>query len=186
MAAEFFPCLFRLDHVDHYVIWYSGDRDGLVRENGRIVEFVSLVGLRAYAQQHSSALGGKVAEYDWDSIAQWCDAPTAIGIAPGPFLDAWNMIVDTLPPHSGSGLFSHVDDKNSALYQKLFRANNLSAMTPRGEEYYPVWTQAEDGGTCSDTATRNRRSSTSTARRRVPCTVNSAFPGLPRSNERPR
>jgi hypothetical protein len=34
MAIEYFPCVFRLEGVDRYVIWYSDDRDGLVREGG--------------------------------------------------------------------------------------------------------------------------------------------------------
>ena len=35
MATEYFPCLFRLGGADHYVIWYSDDRDGLLQEPER-------------------------------------------------------------------------------------------------------------------------------------------------------
>jgi len=41
MSPEYLPCLFRLRSTDHYVIWYSDDQDGLVRENGQVVVFPS-------------------------------------------------------------------------------------------------------------------------------------------------
>jgi len=144
MAAEYFPCLFRFGSADHYVIWYSDDRDGLVREDGRVVTFPSLAELHAYALQRSLKLQpAEVARYDWDSVERWCDEPVAIGIAVGPFLNAWNMVLDTLPACDESGLFAHADGRNGALYEKLFRASNLPAMTTPGAEYYPVWTRAE-------------------------------------------
>jgi hypothetical protein len=144
MAAEYFSCLFRLGSADHYVIWYSDDRDGLVRENGRVATFPSLAELHAYALQRGLKLqAAEVAKYDWDSVEQWCDEPVASAVAVGPFLNAWNMVLDTLPPCDESGLFQHADGRNGALYEKLFRANNLPAMTAPGAEYYPVWTRAE-------------------------------------------
>ena len=76
-------------------------------------------------------------------IERWCDAPTAGGIAVDAFLNAWNMIVDTLPALAQPTLFAHTDSRNGTLYNKLFRANNLPAMTPPGADYYPVWTTAE-------------------------------------------
>jgi hypothetical protein len=135
-----------LENVDHYVIWCSDDRDRLVRENERVVTFPSVAELRTYALQHGLQLKPtEVAMYDWDSIERWCDEPAATGIVPGPFLDAWNMIVDALPTSGESSLFSHADGRNAALYDKLFRANNLPAMTPPGAEYYPVWTKPDVG-----------------------------------------
>jgi hypothetical protein len=144
LAAEYFACLFKLGDVDYYVIWYSDNRDGLVRDSGRAVTFPSLQELDVYAAQHRLKLKPEeIARYDWDAIEQWCDEPAAIGIAVGPFLSAWNMVVDTLPACEESTLFSHVDGRNGDLYRKLLRANNLPAMTPPGAEYYPVWTRTE-------------------------------------------
>ena len=51
MAAEYFACLFKLGNVDSYVIWYSDNRDGLVRENGRVVTFPSLEDLDAFLRE---------------------------------------------------------------------------------------------------------------------------------------
>jgi len=144
MATEYCPCLFRLGNADRYVIWYSGDRDGLVRENRRVVTFRLLAEVYAYASQQGLTLQpGEVARYDWDSIKRWCDAPVATGIAVGAFLNAWNMVLDTFYACDESGLFSHADGRNGVLYERLFRANNLPAMTAPGAEYYPVWTRAE-------------------------------------------
>ena len=125
--------------VDHYVIWCSDHRDGLVRENERLVMFPSLVELRAYAVQHGLQLQrAEVARYDWDSIARWCDEPSATGIAAGPFLNTSNMAVDALPTSAELSLSSQADGRNRALYDKPFRANNLPAMTPPGAESSPV------------------------------------------------
>jgi len=144
MAAEYFPCVFRLGGTDQYVMWSSDDRGGLVRKNGRVVTFPSLAELHAYALQRGLKLQpAELGRYDWDSIERWCDEPVASGIALGPFLNAWNMVLGTLPACEESGLFSHADGRNGALYEKLFRANNLPAMTAPGGEYYPVWTRAE-------------------------------------------
>jgi hypothetical protein len=108
------------------------------------VTFPSLAALHAYALQRDVRLQpAEVARYDWDSIEQWCDAPVASGIAVSAFLEAWNMILDTLPACDKSALFSHADGRNGALYEKLFRANNLPAVTAPAAEYYPVWTRAE-------------------------------------------
>jgi hypothetical protein len=85
----------------------------------------------------------EVPKYDRDSIERWCHAPVASEIAVDAFLNAWNMVLDTLPACDQSGLFSHANGRNGALYDKLFWANNLPAVTPPGAEYYPVWTRAE-------------------------------------------
>lgn len=144
MAVEYFPCLFRIEGVDHYVIWYSDDRDGLVRENGRVVSWCSLAKLCAYAAHRGLTLqSAEVTAYNWDAIERWCDDPLASGIAVGSFLDAWNMILDTIPAGAESGLFMHAYGRSGGLYQKLFRAKNLPAMTPPGAEYHPVWTRGE-------------------------------------------
>jgi hypothetical protein len=144
MATEYFPCLFRLGAADHYVIWYSDDREGLVREGGRVVTFRSLGALHSYAGRRDLEIQpGEVSKYDWDALERWCRAPVASGIAAEAFLNAWNMILDGLPPRDHSGLFAHVEGRNDALYEKLFRANNLPAMTAPGAESYPAWTPAE-------------------------------------------
>ena len=144
MTVEYYPCVFRLGGKDRYVIWYSGDPDRLVRESGRVVTFPSLAQLHEYARVHGLTVQPvEVVTYDWDSVGRWCDEPLTAGIAVAPFLKAWNMVLDALPPGDESGLFRHANERAGSLYDKLFRANNLPAATPPGAEYYPVWTRAE-------------------------------------------
>ena len=69
MATEYFACLFKLGNVEYYVIWYSDDRDGLVREDGRVLTFPSLEELHTYSIQHELTLKPEeTAGYDWDAI----------------------------------------------------------------------------------------------------------------------
>ena len=144
MAATFFVCIFRLGGNDHYVIWHSNDHDGLVREAGRLVSFPSLTDLEAYSGTHGLTLQpDEPVLYDWDALARWCDAPVASAIAPHAFLNAWNMLLDVQPPGGEPGLFQHAHERGGTLYDKLFRANNLPAMTPPGAEYEPMWTRAD-------------------------------------------
>src|SRR5262249_55874847 len=144
LAAEYFACLFKLGNVDYYVIWYSNGRDGLVREDGRVMTFPTLEALQAYAIRHELKVKPEeTARYDWDAVERWCNEPTAAEIAVDSFLNAWNMIVDALPAHEAASLFAHADGQNGDLYRKLFRANNLPAMTPPEAEYWPVWTRTE-------------------------------------------
>ena len=144
MAVEYFPCLFRLGGVDHYVIWYSDDPDGLVREGGLLVTFSSQTQLHVYARSRGlTSQSADVANYDWDFIARWCDEPATTGLDVSRLLNAWNMVLDAMPRGDESRLFSHANARANALYDELFRANYLPAMTPAGAEFQPVWTRAE-------------------------------------------
>jgi|SRR5882724_1213465 len=144
VIATYFPCLFRIGEADCYVIWYSNEQDGLVRENGRLVLFASPQELLTYAGTHGLELqAAEPARYDWDVLASWCDNPVANEMMVGPFLNAWNMLLDAHRTDDAAGLFLHAHERAEALYDKLFRANNLPAMTPPGAEYEPVWTKAE-------------------------------------------
>ena len=62
---------------------------------------------------------------------------------PTAFLNAWNMLEDAC----GSRLDVHLHDVNSQgagkIYDKLFFANNLPAVTPRGASYEPIWSEDE-------------------------------------------
>jgi hypothetical protein len=74
-------------------------------------------------------------EYDFDSLARWCEQPSAETIDCSEFLNAWNMLGDagTLPTR----------DLGKRVYDKLFWGNNLPAVTPPGETYIPEWSLEE-------------------------------------------
>jgi hypothetical protein len=84
--------------------------------------------------------------YDFDGIAAWCSSPVAETIDPVSFLDAWNMLDDALSVRSDVRSLYDVTSRRPGanyIYDKLFWANNLPAVTPLGEHYEPVWSPEE-------------------------------------------
>jgi hypothetical protein len=137
-------CIFRIGGVDLYVGWHSNDHDSLIRVDNRIASFTSISGLRDYVStQGLMVVGDGPPVYDWDELLRWCNAPTATGIVPGVFLDAWNMLNDAVGASGNDHLFPIADRRNNKLYDKLFRAANLPAMTQPGEHYEPAWVSSE-------------------------------------------
>jgi hypothetical protein len=143
-AKKYYACLFRLDGIERHVIWYSSGTDGLVRRDGRIVALPSVAELRDYAAQHGLTLETKAPPlYDWDAIEKWCAKPAANELGADAFLNAWNMLLDARRSDETESLFDRAHCRRGSLYEKLFRSNNLPAVTPPGAEYYPTWTGAE-------------------------------------------
>jgi hypothetical protein len=139
-----FLCRFHIDSADRYVLWYSNDHDGLVRAGGGIAQFSSAEEAGVYADGHGLQLqAGEPTVYDWDSIERWCEAPEASAIVPEVFLNAWNMLNDLRPTGGGRRLFAHADHRNHVIYDKLFRACNLPAITLDDNRYEPRWTRAD-------------------------------------------
>lgn len=144
MTAVYSPCRFRLDGLDHFVLWYSDDSDGLVRVDGRLLSWSSLASLLEYARSKGMAVqSAEVPLYDWDGVERWCADPAPERLDAVRWLNAWNMAVDAIVPDQESEQFRQANARADALYEKLFRANNLPAMTPAGAEFRPVWTKAE-------------------------------------------
>jgi hypothetical protein len=59
-------------------------------------------------------------------------------------LDAWNLFGDV-----ARSVGVPLDDRSAerhTLYDKLFAANNLPAVTPPGERYEPRWSESELAG----------------------------------------
>jgi hypothetical protein len=120
-----------------FVIWFTNDHDGLLHDsNGRLLAFSTADA----ALTHAATLGVMVEpdpsiEYDFDSLARWCEQPSAETIDCSEFLNAWNMLGDagTLPTR----------DLGKRVYDKLFWGNNLPAVTPPGETYIPEWSLEE-------------------------------------------
>lgn len=120
-----------------FVIWFTNDHDGLLHDsNGRLLAFSTADA----ALTHAAKLGVMVEpdppiEYDFDSLARWCEQPSAETIDCSEFLNAWNMLGDagTLPTRN----------LGKRVYEKLFWGNNLPAVTPPGETYTPEWSLEE-------------------------------------------
>jgi hypothetical protein len=80
---------------------------------------------------------------DFDKVAAWCGSPTAGSIEPTAFLNAWNMLEDAHGFRLEVPLHDVSSQRAGKIYDKLFFANNLPAVTPRGASYEPIWSEAE-------------------------------------------
>jgi len=142
---KYYLCELLLDRRRLYVVWYSGEVDGLVRlKDGNIASFAAELQVRAFCRENGlSIMLAPSAVYDFDKMAMWCDSPASGSIEPTAFLNAWNMLEDA----HGSRLDAHLHDispqRAGKIYDKLFFANNLPAVTPRGASYEPIWSEGE-------------------------------------------
>jgi hypothetical protein len=142
---KYYLCELLLDRRRLYVVWYSDEVDGLVRlKDGKIASFADEHQVRAFCREDGiSLMLEPPAVYDLDKVAVWCGSPAAGSIEPTAFLNAWNMLEDA----HGSRLDAHLDDISSQragkIYDKLFFANNLPAVKPRGASYEPIWLEDE-------------------------------------------
>jgi hypothetical protein len=142
---KYYLCELLLDRRRLYVVWYSDAVDGLVRlKDGAIASFADERQVRGFCRENGLSLVLEPpAVCDFDKVAAWCGSPAAGSIEPAAFLNAWNMLEDA----RGSRLDVHLHDVSSQragkIYDKLFFANNLPAVTPRGASYEAMWSEDE-------------------------------------------
>jgi hypothetical protein len=148
MACLHFTCAFTWQESRGFFLWHGDpdvDReacaDGVeLDSSGRIPTFVPETGCRLYAEDRGYDLQtAPVLHYDLDALIRWCDAPSASTLDVSATLDAWNLFGDTPGPTEVINLFRTFDGWSGALYEKLFFAQNLSAVTPPSEHYTPTW-----------------------------------------------
>jgi hypothetical protein len=135
---KYFPLLYRLNDEERYLIWISNEQDAVaVDHEGFVPSFRDLVNLRRYADLNQYRL-----DLDWVAKLKMAmnpqiDCETALA--------AWNLFSDvavSTPSHGNA--FQTLDSKaHWPIYDKLFRGNNLLAVTPEGERYIPEWSQDE-------------------------------------------
>lgn len=129
---------FRGDVV--FVVWYSDDRDGFLRDGGgRLV-----VGRSPKTIATPTPLEDEPTDYDFDRLQAWCTVPSAADVDCRTFLNAWNFFDDLAGLHNGGeSTYIQLSREASACYDKLFWGNNLLAITPSGERYVPTWNEEE-------------------------------------------
>jgi len=107
----------------------------LVRENGPTGPLASPQELLTYAGTHGLELqAAKPARYDWDVLASWCDNPVANEMWSAPSSTPGTCCSTRTGPTTRQSSSCTLISEHEALYDKLFRANNLPAMTPPGAE----------------------------------------------------
>jgi hypothetical protein len=127
---------FDLDGSRRWLIWFGADPDGVVCADGKVVSFRSVEGLRAYANERGLDLDDSDAVFNLDRALEWDSDPDVVEA-----MNCWNLATDV-----ASSLDEPFDDRSPAkmdLYDKVFRALNLPAMTRPGERYVPRWSPAE-------------------------------------------
>lgn len=135
-------CQVRLNEALVFVLWYSGERDGFVRdEDGRLLMSSTPEALTAVAGARDvSSVGCEPADYDFDRIRAWCSAPEASGIDCSAFLNAWNFFDDVAELSGGADTpQTRLSRGAAACYDKLFWGCNLPAVTPPGGWFEPDW-----------------------------------------------
>ncbi len=145
-ARRGYPCRLRMNETVVFVIWYSDERDGFLRdEAGGLLAGSTSAALAAAAKAHEVDLvRNETAEYDFERIRAWCIAPEAAGIDCSSFVDAWNFFDDLAGLSVGADTpYTQLSRTGSACYDKLFLSCNLPALTPPGERFEPVWQAAE-------------------------------------------
>jgi hypothetical protein len=143
---RYYLCEFRIDGRRLYAVWYSNADDGLVRsKRGKIASFSDEPQAWEFCRDIGiTLLAEPPVVYDFDAIETWCGSPAAGSFRPVAFLNAWNMLDDAHGFKSGAhSLYEIVSQRAGELYEKLFLANNLPAVTPPDAHYEPVWSQDE-------------------------------------------
>ena len=141
-----YACRVRLDGDAVFVVWSSAEQDGFLRDSGgRLVAARTPTALADAARTLGVTLvNAGPADYDFDHIRAWCAAPTAEGVDCPAFLDAWNLFDDLAGLHAGADTpYTRLSRAAAGCYDRLFRGNNLPAVTPPGEHFDPAWC-AED------------------------------------------
>lgn len=145
MSSLYYPLLYRLDGRDAFLLWCSNDHDGVMAQDGRILSFSSDAALRRFAARHRISLEDEAPTlHDLDAVHTWVGEPRGDTIDCALLLNAWNLFADIARSLPGSGAdFSELDRAHDTVYEKLFRGNNLPAVTPEGERYDPEWSYEE-------------------------------------------
>jgi hypothetical protein len=141
----YYICEFKLDRKTSYVIWYSGNDDGiLLSEENKVIAFGSIDRILAYTQEKSLSVNNEsIPMYDFDVISSWCDRPNLSQIDCESFLNIWNMFTDLASSMGKRSQVCAADVGVDSLYDKLFYGNNLPSINLTEELYEPSWNQDE-------------------------------------------
>lgn len=142
---RYFAAWYRLDHREGTLLWYSGNGDGVVVDAGGFVPAFHDVGeLRAYAGRIGVTVENESPLLqDLDPVRRWLKRPRRAALNCDAVLCAWNLFDDVARSvHHWNRLFPYAR-RTLGLYDRVFRGNNLPAMTPPGEHFEPHWTASE-------------------------------------------
>lgn len=135
-------CRLRFNATVIFVVWYSAERDGFIRDAaGRLLAASDPETLTAAIKARGLRLEeDEPADYDFDRIRTWCANPDKTRIDCRDFLDTWNFFDDLAGrPGDEETLYVRLSRAADKSYKKLFWGSNLPAVTPPGERFTPNW-----------------------------------------------
>jgi hypothetical protein len=141
-----YPLTLVLDGRVLHVIWMEDPagyaNDTVLMQDASLVVADSDEELREIARAHGLRLAAdEGASVDLDSVARALDQGDECDPDPVLTLNAWNIFGDIA--RSVGAPFDDRSGELDGLYDKVFAANNLPAMTPPGERYEPAWSRSE-------------------------------------------
>ena len=126
-------------------MWVSNEGDHvMVDASGCVLSFNHPADLRRYAGLNNYRLESEEPIlHDLDSVAAWVATPS-LAVDCNKTLAAWNLFGDVADSIVDKGrAFRDLDSQLRAIYDKLFRGNNLPSVTPKGTLYIPEWSWDE-------------------------------------------
>lgn len=144
MERECYICWYRLNQKDAYLIWFSTDEsDGVyIDENGIVPSFEDLKNLRNYGEKLGISVDiEKPNLHNLDLVENWLSDNKPEIVDYNPFLEVWNLFDDI--SISTNGNFDSDRKLTKKIYNKIFWGCNISAVTPEGKSYEPIWTKKE-------------------------------------------
>ena len=140
------PLGIRYNNSRWIVLWMDSEESydsEIYYANGQLMAFTDLQSTIDYARDHGIVLEKEAdITVELDSVITWMNLPPAEAIPVELILNVLNFLDDAMPIGSEREDFRG----NSAerdVYDKVFHANNLPAITPVNEKYIPIWSDNE-------------------------------------------
>ena len=134
---QYYPIKINLETETFHIIWYSGDVDGVLCENNRVVWFSSFYNLSSYCKKHGLELEKDISVFDLQKPSNKSNLKF------NEVLDFWNLIIDISSsvelPFSGTADSGIVID----LYNKLFYGSNPKAIAGDFSHFIPTLSEEE-------------------------------------------
>ena len=131
------------DKKRYFMIWYSGDEDGFLLSDQRLLVFPSIEEANIFAQKEKITFETEESVYDFSDLIGLINnvqLPENCRV----LIDAWNFFSDLSKTLNETFVGESDEEATIAIYDKLFRGCNLEIL--KSEEYHPVF---DDKETCN-------------------------------------
>ena len=142
MSATYYPCVARVESSNVFFLWFTNDIDGVHLEDGDLLTFDSISDCLGFAMSRNFSMGDREPTlFEIDPIWQWLQTFDCGTVDPLMLLNIWNLIEDFLRSRAPNN--DPFPLAKCGVYDKLFWASNLPAVTPPGQRFDPEWSTDE-------------------------------------------